>query len=170
MQNIESMLLDSANGKDVSIPPQINQIYEADIDMKRLLLHLKMLPDAIKFNSTCILEVTRVQTISDVFNENEGIKGLLTEVLKLLKIFLTIPVTTAPAERSLSALKCVKTYLRNSMTQQRLNQCMLRHVHHQKTDDLILTDIAKEFVNRNERRQNFFGRYKLVIFIIKFDK
>ena len=37
MQKIESMLLDSANHKDVSIPPQINQIYEADIDMKRLL-------------------------------------------------------------------------------------------------------------------------------------
>ena len=42
------------------------------------------------------------------------------------------------------------------MTQQKLNQCMLLHVHHQKTDNLILTDIAKEFVNRSERRQNFF--------------
>ena len=61
MQKIESMLLDSANGKDVStIPPQINQTYEADIDMKRLLLHLTMLPDAIKSNSTSIIEVTKV--------------------------------------------------------------------------------------------------------------
>ena len=56
------------------------------------------------------------------------------------------------------------------MTQQTLNQCMILHVHHQKTDDLILTDFTKEFVNRNERRQNFFGQYYLVIFIIKFDK
>ena len=55
VQKIESMLLDSANGKDVSIPPQVNQIYEADIDMERLLLHLKILPDAIKSNSTHIL-------------------------------------------------------------------------------------------------------------------
>ena len=153
------MLLDSANGKDVSIPPLINLIYEADIDMKRLLLHLHMLQDAIKSNSTRILEVTRVQSICDIFNGNEGIKSLLTEVHKLLKIFLTIPVTTATAERSFSALKRIKTYLRNSMTQQRLNQCMLLHVHHKKTDDLILTDITKEFVNRNERRQNFFGQY-----------
>ena len=45
------------------------------------------------------------------------------------------------------------------MTQQRLNQCMLLHVHHQKTDDLILTDFAKEFVNRNERKQKIFGQY-----------
>ena len=85
MQKIETILLDSANGKDVSIPPQKNQIYEADIDMKRLLLHLKMLPDAIKSNSTRILEVTRVQTICDVFNENECIKSLLTEVHKLFE-------------------------------------------------------------------------------------
>ena len=157
VQKIEGMLLDSANGKDVSIPPKIDQIYKDDINMERLLLYLKMLPDAIKSYSTRILEVTRVQTICDVFNENEGIKSLLTEVHKLLKIFLTIPVTTASAERSFSALKRIKSYLRNSMTQQRLNQCMLLHVHHQKTDDLILTEIAKEFVERNERRQNFFG-------------
>ena len=98
VQKIESLLLDSANGKDVSISPQINQIYEADIDMKRLLLHLKMLPDAIKSNCTRILEVTRVQTICNVFYENEGLKSLLTEVHILLKIFLTIPVTTATAE------------------------------------------------------------------------
>ena len=64
------MLLDCANGKEVSIPPQINQIYEADIDMNRLLLHPKILPHAIESNST--------QTICDVFNESEGIKSLLT--------------------------------------------------------------------------------------------
>ena len=90
MQKIERMLLDCANGKEVSIPPQINQIYEADIDMKRLLLHLKSLPDAIESNST--------RTICDAFNENEGIKSLLTEEHKLLKILLTIAVTTATAE------------------------------------------------------------------------
>ena len=35
-------------------------------------------------------------------------------------LFVTIPVTTASDERSFSKLKLIKTYLRNSMGQERL--------------------------------------------------
>ena len=58
----------------------------------------------------------------------------MSEVHKLLKVYLTIPVTTASSEFNFSALKCIKTYLRNSMTQSRLNHCMLLHVHKDRTD------------------------------------
>ena len=74
-------------------------------------------------------------------------------------IIFNNPVTTSTAERSFSALKRIKTYLRSSMTQQRLNHCMLLHVLRHKTDSLSLEDIAKEFMERNERRSSFFGRF-----------
>ncbi len=45
------------------------------------------------------------------------------------------------------------------MTQTRLNHCVLLHVHQDKTDELYLHTIAKEFVQINERRINFFGMY-----------
>ena len=163
IRTIECILIDSANGKNVSVPIKVKSLYKDDIDMEKLSLHLKMLPDAIKSSSPCIVEVTRIKTICDVFNECQGVKKLLTEVDKLLKLFLTIPVTTATAERSFSALKRIKTYLRNSMSQQRLNHCLLLHVHRQKTDDLLLSEIAQEFVSRNERRISYFGQYKLYI-------
>ena len=70
------------------------------------------------------------------FNQQSSIKALLSEVHKLILIYLTIPVTTATAEQSFSALKRIKTYLRNSMTQQRLNHCFILHIHRQKTDSL----------------------------------
>ena len=38
-----------------------------------------------------------------------------------LRIFATLPVTTATGERSLSALKLMETYLRTSMQENRLN-------------------------------------------------
>ena len=44
----------------------------------------------------------------------------LPEVTKLLKLMLTIPVTSVSAERSFSCLKRVKTYLRNTCKQERL--------------------------------------------------
>nr|CAH7756469.1 unnamed protein product [Callosobruchus chinensis] len=46
---------------------------------------------------------------------------MIPEIIKLLKIIMTIPVSTCTAERSFSALRRIKTYLRSTMTQQRLN-------------------------------------------------
>ena len=43
--------------------------------------------------------------------------------------------------------------------QSRLNHCVLHHVHQDKTNELDLHTIAKEFVQINERRINFFGKY-----------
>lgn len=162
VRSIEELLLNCANGRAFSLPEDFVTLYQKDIDMAKLTIHLQMLQDAIKstpLDGILIREVTSIQTICDVFNAEPTFKKLLTEVHKLLKIYLTIPVTTSTAEQSFSALKRIKTYLRNSMSQQRLNNCMLVHVLRQKADNIHLEEIAKEFVGRNDRRQNFFGHF-----------
>ena len=153
------MLISSANENPCTLPLRFKDIDGKDIDIQKLSLQLQLLPDAIKTSTPKIKEVTRIQTICDVLNDQPGVKNLLTEVHKLLRIYHTIPVTTASAERSFSALERIKTYLRNSMTQQRLNHCMLLHVHHEQTEQLDLTDVAKEFISRNDRRKLFFGNF-----------
>ena len=45
------------------------------------------------------------------------------------------------------------------MTQERLNHVMLLHTHKDKTDELELTQIAKDFISFNERRTGFFGHF-----------
>ena len=47
--------------------------------------------------------------------------GAFDEVIKLMKIALTVPVASATAECSFSALKLVKSYLRSTMKEDRLN-------------------------------------------------
>ena len=47
---------------------------------------------------------------------------MFSEVDVLLQLYLTIPATTATAERSFSALRRVRTYLRSTMTEKRLNK------------------------------------------------
>ena len=89
---------------------------------------------------------------------NTVLKTFFTEVHKLLKLYLTIPVTTASSERNFSALKCIETYLRNSITQQSLNHCMLFHIHQERTGALDLKSVAKEFTPANERRIAFFNQ------------
>ena len=160
MRSVEALLIDSANGKPVSLLEKMVKMYERDVDMQKLKLQLQLLQDAIKsvpLDGIRIREVTRIQTICDVFNKESSLKKFLTEIHKLLKLYLMIPVTTASSERSFSALKHVKTYLRSSMTQNRLNHCMLLHVHKDKTQKLDLRQLAEEFVKVNDTRFGFFG-------------
>ena len=46
-----------------------------------------------------------------------------SEIVALVTILLVIPATNATSERTFSALRRVKTYLRSTMTQTRMNTC-----------------------------------------------
>ena len=72
-------------------------------------------------------------------------KRFLPQVVVLAKLLLVMPATNAVSERSFSALKRVKTYLRATTTNKRLNHLMLLHIHKEKTDSLNLVDVANFF-------------------------
>ena len=105
-----------------------------------------------------IKQVTRIQTLCEVFNLQSTFKILLSEVHKLLRIYLTIPVTTSTAERNFSALQRIKTFLRSSMSQAQLNHCIVLHVLKDRTDKLDNKETAREFIERNEWHRKYFGK------------
>ena len=84
-------------------------------------------------------------------------KQWLSEVHKLLQLYLTIPISLSTSERTVSALKHVLTYLRSSMPQKRLNNCVLAQVHKNMLDGLDIVDIAREFIMVNGERIKYFG-------------
>jgi hypothetical protein len=54
---------------------------------------------------------------------------IFPSVFTAIKIAACIPVTVVPVERSFSTLKRLKTYLGNTMGEQRLNGLALMNVH-----------------------------------------
>ena len=94
------------------------------------------------------------------FGKNQNQKILLPKVTKLAKLLLVLPATSATSERSFSAVKPIKTYLRSTASGNRLNHCMLLHVHCKKTDQLNMIEIAKEFVGDNQARLRTFENIK----------
>ena len=68
----------------------------------------------------------------------------------LLKIMATLPVTSCECERSISMLKLLKTPLRSTMGQDRLNGLAMlfynRHV------DITAEEVVEEFTHRHPRR------------------
>ena len=74
-------------------------------------------------------------------------EALISEVETLV---LVMPGTNATSERTFSALRRVKTYLRATMTQQRLNHLMLLHMRRDRS--LSMTEVANAFVESSEYR------------------
>jgi Domain of unknown function (DUF4371)/hAT family C-terminal dimerisation region len=87
------------------------------------------------------------------------VRMLFSQVEVLLRILLVIPVTSCEAERSFSSLRRLKTWLRSTMTQERLNNVAVCNVHHEFLDGLELQSIANNFVESNERRLQLFGKF-----------
>ena len=77
-------------------------------------------------------------------------------------VFINI-IRTASSECNFSTLKRIKIHLRNSMTQQHLNHCMVLHIHQERTYAFDLNIIAKEFVQANARRITFLDHIKIYL-------
>lgn len=132
----------------------VKEFYGDDFDIDRLVLHRNMLLDIAKTKNVTLDNIEDV--VSFINSHSESTKEMISEVIKFLKIVLTIPVSTCTAERSFSALRRIKTYLRSTMTQQRLNDHMVVHVNGEMADDLDLEEIADTFITRSVVRQNTF--------------
>ena len=101
--------------------------------------------------------------------QRDVFRQMLPTVHLLIRLYLTIPVNSASPERTFSALNHVLTYTRSTMTESRLNNCLLLHVHKNLTDelDLILILVAKQFIHNDERKK-FFGNFLKLVFLLYF--
>ena len=68
----------------------------------------------------------------------------------LLRIICTLPVTTCSCERSISGLRRLKTYLRSTMGQTRLNGLALLHFHYPMEIDY--EEVISVFARKHSRK------------------
>lgn len=74
-------------------------------------------------------------------------------ITTLLRILATMPATVASAERSFSKLRLLKTYLRNTMNEERLSALANIYIHRDIKIDS--EDIINEFAGNKSRRLDF---------------
>ena len=104
-----------------------------DINVKKLKVEAHIISDffksVISTKQMKIKQITKMSTICEVLNSVDIGKQMFPEYHKLIKLYLTIPVTTATAERAFSALNRLKSAPRASMSQSRLNHWLLAHIY-----------------------------------------
>ncbi|XP_064180996.1 zinc finger MYM-type protein 1-like isoform X1 [Anguilla rostrata] len=95
-------------------------------------------------------------TLFQFFMEN-NLQGSFTETVSLLKILITTPMTTAESERCFSTLKRIKTFLRNTMTQDRLNALAMLSMEKKLIRNIpdFNNRVIERFATQKDRRAKF---------------
>ena len=81
-----------------------------------------------------------------------NLESLFPNISIALRIFLTLPVTVATAERSFSKLKLIKNYLRSTMTQERLVDLTVLGIESDLARQIDFNDIIDKFAKEKARR------------------
>jgi len=86
-----------------------------------------------------------------------NLQSTFSEVVKLLKILITTPMSTAEAERCFSTLKRIKTVLRSTMTNDRLSALGMITIENKMTTDTIdfNEQVINDFATSKSRRMDF---------------
>ena len=64
------------------------------------------------------------------------------------------PITVASAERSFSKLKIIKTYLRSTMSQDRLNELAILAIENEIAKSLNMSKIIDDFAQKTQEERN----------------
>ena len=157
---LESILFKSFDGEDVENERKyIDTMYNEELNYHSLKNEI----DTLKV----ILNGNIVECFDDILKCVKGQQHqlmMMPAIVNLLKLLLVNPATFATAERSFSLARRLKTWMRSTMLPGRLNAIAILHEHKTLTDRLNLTDIAKEFVCRNESRTCAFGNFYLLVY------
>jgi hypothetical protein len=96
------------------------------------------------------LPTTHCTTLDSV---NPVLYPSIDAILIKLYVLLTMPVASDTAERSFSVLRCLKSYVRSTMKNDRLSSLGLVHIHRDVEVDLYKA--MEMFVSAKTRRVDF---------------
>ena len=157
LKNLEDSLLKALKNEDYSNELDfVISFYKDDISPSSLKTQLELLSTSFS-ESDYQPSITGLRDY--IRSLSPPVRTNLSEVCTLLKIVMVIPATNAVSERSASAVRRIKTYLRSTMTQVRFNNLLILHIHKEKTDNLDLASCLNEFIAGNEHRLSLFGEY-----------
>ncbi|XP_065642141.1 uncharacterized protein LOC136071684 [Hydra vulgaris] len=93
-----------------------------------------------------------ISNLKEILKTSESLKHLLPNVIMMLRLVYTAPVSTASNERSFSKLKIIKNYLRSTSSSSRLQNLMLLNYNKDILDKIDLKLLTDKWSILKERR------------------
>lgn len=118
----------------------------SDLDKNDLFKELEMLSRSVPED---------INKAIDVLNYIKDLDCIYPNAWIAYRIMLTLPVTVAHAERSFSKLKLIKSYLRSTMSQERLSGLATLSIEKDMVEKLDYTNLISTFASKSARRIMF---------------
>ena len=117
--------------------------------MKKKILEAQLLT----YHSHLLRQEEVPNSIQDAIKTD--VMKLVPLVRRLMQITLTLPVTSNEAERSFSGMRRVFSYLRSTMTTERLSNLCRMVAHPDRVENSKTEDILTKFVVGNRRKLEY---------------
>lgn len=148
-KSLEKFAIGESDGID-----EIVTFYGQDFEKNRLLSDRNMFLKLVIRQGT---HVENLREIIDFFQTYKWTADLVPEFTRFVRLLMTIPGSSCTNERSFSVLRRLKTYLRSTMKQERLNSVAILHVYRHITDKLDLESLMNTFILKNSKRKTAFA-------------
>ena len=132
---------------------EVVSFYKDDFNSTELTTQLKLL--GTHFSEQNSTSVTFQDCLKYLQSLSGAQRSFYIKVCVLVRLILVMPATNAVSERSFSSIRRLKSYLRSTIDQSRLNHVMILHLNKEKVDSLDLDVIGNEFVEGNEHRLKY---------------
>jgi len=139
------------NEKSINQLKKLSDIYQIDIDQDDLVLEYKSFSSVYyHLNKDC-----------EDISTNDVLKFMITNDMissypnlsTLYKIFYTLPVSSATAERSFSRLKLIKTFLRSTITEEKLSNLAILSIEKCTAEKIDFDKVIETFAQMKNRRK-----------------
>ncbi|GJR27160.1 zinc finger MYM-type protein 1-like protein [Tanacetum coccineum] len=146
--------------KEINVAKEI--AIEMDIDLvfcqKRVIRRKRQFDENPWMKILHIPSKRHLSNLEAALKNNEQSDVDAKDLFVELRVLLTIPITVASAERSFSKLKLLKSYLRFTMSQERLNGLALIAIENRLLESVDYEDLINNFASKNARRIALFKK------------
>ncbi|XP_060855602.1 52 kDa repressor of the inhibitor of the protein kinase-like [Metopolophium dirhodum] len=110
--------------------------------------------ECFKYQGEAIIPNLKMATYLDILNgiKTYELSSVYPNLVIAYRLLLTFPVTVASGERSFSKLKLIKTYLRSTMTQERLSNLAILSIENKITQTINFDDVIENFASIKSRK------------------
>ncbi len=125
---------------------------DSELDSREFVREIKNFPH-LASKTMSLLSVTYHYEHSNelICMHGKDLSEIYPNFWTALRIAITLPVTVAQAERSFSKLKLIKSYLRSTMSQERLIVLAIININHSIGEQISYDDIIDDFASRKAR-------------------
>ena len=131
----------------------VKSLHDKDLNYQNLEIQFQTIAPSVKDDLSLGGIVNYLKTLSS------AARSIYSEIVTLVELIFVMPATNATSERSFSALRRIKSYLRTTMSQQRLNNLMVLFIHRNSLDEMNLEDVADEFISAKDTSLKIFAKF-----------